>query len=141
MSMLLLNVLKDQGYTIVSKTITIGTGTTPTENLFAVTGLVEAVVFGLVDTTVTSGGSLTLSLGVTGTVAGLIAATAKAQLVADRIWSANSTTAGVAAKPDAKLIKAANITHSVAVADATAGKITYYCAFKPVSPSSYVAAA
>lgn len=141
MSMLLLNVIKGQGYTIASKTITLSTAGAVTENLFAVTGLVEAITYGIVDTTVTSAGSLTLSLGVTGDVDALIAASAKAELAADRIWVTSTTAVGLAALPAAKLIKAANITHSIAVAAATAGKITYYCAYKPVSPSSYVVAA
>lgn len=131
-----------QGYRIASKNITVGTGAPAvTENLFTVTGEVEATVYGFIESSVTSGGALTLELGVTGNTAGLIAITAVAQLLLNRYWVTTTTAVGIAALPSAKLISAANIVHVVRDAAATAGVITYYAVWRPVSSDGALVAA
>lgn len=131
-----------QGYRIASKTITLGTGAVPvTENLFTVTGEVSAFVYGFIDTAVLAAGALTLELGVTGNTAAIIAITAKAQLAINRFWVDTDSAVGVHAIPTEQLISAANILHVIRDSDATAGAITYYCVYRPVSSDGAVAAA
>ena len=129
------------GWREATKTITLGTGSVPvTENLFTVTGEVRAIVFGFIDTAVTSGGALTLELGVTGGTAGIIAITALAQLAINRFWVDTTTTVGYHAAASEAYISAANILHVIRDFDATAGAITYYCLWQPVSDDGAVVA-
>ena len=126
---------------IASKTITLGTGAVPvTENLFAVTGEVEASCFGFIGTAVTAVGALTLELGVTGSTATLTAITAKAQLAINRFWTDTTTAVGADTQTDPVLISAANILHVIRDSDATAGAITYYCKWRPISTDGNVVA-
>jgi hypothetical protein len=126
---------------IATKTITLSTADTTgglTENLFTVTGEVEAQVFGFVDASVTATGALTLELGVTGNTAALIAITAKGELVLNKFWTATTQAVGVIATASAFLISAANILHVIRDSDATAGAITYSCIWRPVSADGLV---
>lgn len=121
------------------KIITLGLGAVPvTETLFTVTGEVEVIVVGYVDVQPTAVGALTLEVGVAGDTAGIIAQTGKAALLIDLLWM-DATPAVLVAKPAAFLIaNGLDIIHTIAGDDATAGKITYYCWWRPVSPDGLV---
>jgi len=126
---------------LVSKQITLGLGAVPvTETLFTVTGEVEVTVIGYIDVAPTSIGALTLEVGVAGATAGLIAQTGKAVLLIDLLWI-DATPAVLITKPSNKVIaNGADIIHTIAGADATAGQITYYCWWRPLSSDGNVVA-
>lgn len=121
------------------KTITLGTGAVPvTETLFTVTGEVECYVVGYVDTTVTSGGALTLEVGISGATAGLIASTAVGNLSQDKLWI-DATPAVLVSQPSTKIIaNGADIAHIIKTAAATGGAITYYCWWRALSSDGNV---
>ena len=125
-----------------TKTITLGTGAVPvTETLFTVTGEVEAYIVGYIDAAVTSGGALTLEVGITGATAGLIAQTAVGNLLIDLLW-VDATPAVLVSKPSEKIIaNSADISHIIKTADATAGAITYTCFWRPLSDDGDIVAA
>lgn len=124
---------------LIHKTITLGLGAVPvTEPLFTVTSEVEVIVVGYIDIAPTAVGALTLEVGVAGATAGIIAQTGKAALLIDLLWM-DATPATLIARPTAFLIaNGANIIHTIATSDATAGKITYYCWWRPLSPDGLV---
>ena len=127
-------------YSLTTKTVTPGdVGAT---TLFTVTGEVEAIVVGYIDTTVTSsGGTLKLEVGVTGATASLIAQAAEADLIAGDAW-VDATPATVVSKPSAKVIaNGANIIQTVSGEAAIAGQVTYYCYWRPLSANGKVVAA
>ena len=124
-----------------SKTITLSTAAVPvTETLFTVTGEVECYVVGYIDTAVTGAG-LTLEVGIAGATAGIIAQTAVGSLLIDLLWM-DATPATLVSKPSEKIIaNGADIIHTIASGDATAGAITYYCWWRALSSDGNVAAA
>lgn len=126
---------------LATKQITLSTAAVPvTETLFTVTGEVEVLVIGYIDVAVTSGGALTLEVGVAGATAGLIAQTALGNLLIDLLW-VDATPAVIITKPSNKVIaNGADIIHTIAGADATAGQITYYCWWRPLSSDGDVVA-
>ena len=125
----------------VTKTITLGTGAVPvTETLFTVTGEVEVYVVGYIDTAVTSGGALTLEVGIPGATAGLIAQTVVGNLLIDLLWI-DATPAVLISMPSEKIIaNGADISHIIKTADATAGAITYTCWWRPLSSDGNIVA-
>ena len=129
----------DQLGILISKTITLSLAAVPvTETLFTVTSEVEIIVVGYIDIAPTAVGALTLEVGVAGDTAGIIAQTGKAALLIDLLWM-DATPAILIAKPAAFLIaNSLDIIHTIAGDDATAGKITYYCWWKPLSPDGLV---
>jgi len=129
-------------YQKATKSITLSLAAVPvTENLFTVTGEVEVIVIGYIDTAVTSGGALTLEVGIAGDTAGLIVQTAVGALLIDKLWVDNSP-GTLESVPSAKLIaNSATIIHTIAGVAATAGAITYYCWWKALSADGAVAAA
>ena len=128
-------------YQKATKSITLSLAAVPvTENLFTVTGEVEVIVIGYIDTAVTSGGALTLEVGISGNTSGLIAQTAVGNLLIDRLW-VDATPATLVTKPSAKIIaNSATIIHTIAGVAATAGAITYYCWWKALSSDGNVVA-
>ena len=125
--------------TLVSKQITLSLAAVPvTEALFTVTGEVEVIIIGYIDVAVTSGGALTLEVGIAGATAGLIAQTAVGALLIDLLWI-DATPAVLVAKPSTKIIaNGLDIAHVIAAVAATAGQITYYCWWRPLSPDGLV---
>ena len=124
---------------VVTKTL--ATGAAGAATLFTVTGEVEVVVAGYIDAAVTSAGALTLEVGVAGATAGLIAQTGKAALLIDLVW-VNATPAVLVAKPVVYVIaNGADIIQTVGAGDATAGAVTYYCYWRPLSADGNVVAA
>jgi len=127
---------------LATKSITLGTGAPPvTETLFTVTGEVEVLLSAYINTAVTSAGSLTLEAGIAGATAGLIAQTAVANLTINKMWI-DATPAVLVSKPSWKIIaNGGNIIHTIATAAATAGAVTYYCWWRPLSTDGKVVAA
>jgi len=125
-----------------TKTITLGTGVVPvTEALFTVSGEVELYVVGYIDIAVTSGGALTLEVGVPSATAGLIAQTAVGNLLINLLWI-DATPGILVSKPSEKIIaNGGDISHIIKTADATAGTITYYCFWRALSSDGNVVAA
>ena len=121
------------------KIITLGLGAVPvTETLFTVTGEVEVAVCGYIDIQPTAVGALTLEVGVAGDTAGIIAQTGKAVLLIDLLWM-DATPAILITQPSVFVISnSLDIAHIIAGDDATDGKITYYCWWRPVSPDGLV---
>lgn len=134
--------LNDKLLRKVTKSITLSTAAVPvTEALFAVTGEVELYVVGYIDTAVTSGGALTLEVGILGATAGLIAQTAVGNLLIDLLWI-DATPAVLISKPSEKIIaNGADISHIIKTAAATAGSIIYYVWWRPLSSDGEVVAA
>lgn len=134
--------LSDKLLRKVTKSITLSTAAVPvTETLFTVTGEVELYVVGNIDTAVTSGGALTLEVGIPGATAGLIAQTAVGNLLIDLLW-VDTTPAVLISKPSEKIIaNGADISHIIKTAAATAGSITYYAWWRPLSSDGEVVAA
>lgn len=128
-----------EGY-LATKTTTTAASTGAT-TLFTVTGDVEVGVMGTVETTVTSSGSLTLEVGVASSTAGIIAQTAKTQLVQHRPW-VDATTALIEGRPSFKvLVNGPDIIETVGTAGASAGSVKYYCWWRPLSSDGNVVAA
>jgi len=123
---------------LVKHTVTLRTDAVGTQTLFNVTGEVEVIVIGYIDTTVTSGGALTLEVGVLGATDGLIAQTAVGDLTEGKIW-VDASPSVLKAKPSWKIIaNGLDIIHTIGTAAATGGKITYYCWWRPLSADGKV---
>ena len=88
---------------LVKHTVTLRTDAVGTQTLFNVTGEVEVIVIGYIDTTVTSDGALTLEVGVSGATDGLIAQTAVGDLTEGKIW-VDASPSVLKAKPSWKNI-------------------------------------
>ena len=124
---------------LISKIITLDLGAVPvTETLFTVTGEVEVAVCGYIDIQPTAVGALTLEVGVAGDTAGIIAQTGKAVMLIDLLWM-DAAPAVLITQPAVFVISnGLDIAHIIAGDDATDGKITYYCWWRPVSPDGLV---
>lgn len=132
-----------EGYYEAVKTIALSGAAVPvTETLFTVTGEVEAIVIGYIDTSVTSpGGTLTLEVGVAGDTTGLIVQTATAGLLANLLW-VDAVPSVLESKPTAKIIaNSLDIVHTIRTDTVDTGKITYYCFWKPLSGDGDVVSA
>lgn len=127
-------------YRKATKSITLGTGAVPlSETLFTVTGEVECCVIGYVDVSV-AGVSTAVSLGTSSNIYGLIGGTGKVHLVAGNIW-VDTTGSTVRPAPSMSVIgNGADIAHTILSSSATAGAITYYCIWRPLSADGNVVA-
>lgn len=132
-----------------SKSITYVAGTTgaiATSTLFTVTGVVRVRIVALCGTTLTSGGSPTIEVGTAITTAGLLPQVANATgIAAGELWHMQDGTvdASVEAESTAFITKVVsqNIAQKIASATVTAGVLTYYCFWQPLSPDGTVVAA
>lgn len=116
-----------------------GTGNPAT--LFTVTGTVMAIVFGHC-TTLLASTSGTLEVGVAGNTAALIAQTTATDIDAGEVWRDAAPAVGAEALNDPLVIVGgADIIETVATANITAGVITYYCLWMPLSADGNVVAA
>ena len=111
------------------------TGATGSHTLFTVTGNVLLSIFGVVDTTLTSGGANTVEVGVTGNTAVLIAQATGANLADGDIWvDATDTRVGAGAVPAMQIINdGADVLLKITTATLTAGVIDFYCLWRPLS--------
>lgn len=116
-----------------------GTGNPAT--LFTVTGPVLMRVMG-VCTTNLAGASATLSVGTALTAAGLIAQTTATDIDANEIWHDASPDASVELSSVlSERIVNQNVIQTVGTANITAGAITYYCYWFPLTNDAKVVAA
>lgn len=138
---------------VVEKTITFNGGTTDAIGndggdqdpftIFNVTGACLVKVFGVCGTNL-AGATATLEVGVSGGTAGLIAQTTATDIDAGEVWHD--------ASPDAHVEDYSNITQfilgndqdiigTVGTEDITAGEITFYCIYQPLSNDGEITAA
>jgi hypothetical protein len=116
-----------------------GTGNPYT--LFNVDGDVLAYIVAVCKTDL-AGGSATLEVGVTGATAALIAQTTATDIDINEGWFAATPTLAVANTAQYHVIGGGlNVIQTVATANITAGAITYYCFWKPLSDGAKVQAA
>lgn len=112
------------------------TGAVGATTLFTVTGTVAVRIFAVVSG-VDLTGSGTLEVGIAGNTAALIAQTAATALDVGGIWG-NATPATVFALPALQIISGTNIIQTIATNTVTAGTLTYYCAWFPLTQSAQV---
>lgn len=115
------------------------TGAVGTTTLFTVTGTIAVRVFavcGAVDLT----GSGTLELGIAGNTAAIAAQTAATAIDAGEIWyGTNPPTVGV--MPSQLILAGTNIIQTIASATVTAGTLTFYALWAPISDDGNLVAA
>jgi len=111
-----------------SKSITYAAGTTGATGattLFTVTGTVAVRVFALCSSDLTSGGSATLEVGISGNTAALLAQTTATGIDSGEFW-VDTGPATVEALPAIQLV-AANIIQTIGTTTVSGGVLTYYC--------------
>lgn len=127
---------------VTSKAITYvaaTTGATGATTLFTVTGTVAVRVFGVVSGADLTGNG-TLEVGVAGGTALILAQTTGTNLDVGEIWVDNGP-ALVEALPSPVIVSGKNIIQTIGTDTITAGTITYYCAWTPLSDDGNVVAA
>lgn len=116
-------------------------GTSNPATLFTVTGTVMAVVFGHCTVDLV-GASATLEVGVASNTAGIIAQTTGTDIDAGEVWRDATPAVGVEVLNDPQVVVGgADIIETVGTANLTAGAITYYCLWLPLSADGNVVAA
>lgn len=115
------------------------TGATGATTLFSVTGVVAMKIFGVISGADVTGGG-TIEVGVSGNTASLIAQTTGTDLDNGDIWVDASAPATVEALPGAFIVKD-NVIQTIASSALTAGTVTYYCIWSPISQDGLVEAA
>jgi hypothetical protein len=139
-----LPVYSSVGQNLATKTVTFtgaaGLGAIGTTSRFTVTGVVSMRIFA-VSTVNAVGATATIAAGTAGNTAALIAQTAATNLAAGKIWQSATPLVGVAALTTTpESIVTLDIIETVATAAITAGSITYYCLWSPVSAGATVTA-
>lgn len=114
-----------------------GTGNPTT--VFEVSGVVMATVFAIPSVDLV-GASATLELGVASNTAALIAQTTATDIDDGDVWRDAGPAVGAEAAND-PLIVIDDIIETVGTANITAGALTYYCIWWPVSDGATVTAA
>jgi hypothetical protein len=129
---------------IESKLITyaaLTTGKTGATTLFTVTGCVAVRVFGVCGLTLE--GAATLEVGISGATAVILAQLADATVLAtDEIYTDASPTTNVEAMPSQLIIgNGQDIIQTIGSTALTAGILTYYCLWAPISSDGNVVSA
>jgi hypothetical protein len=117
-----------------------GTGNPAT--LFTVTGDVILRVFGICKVDL-AGATATLEVGVTGTTNKFIAQTTATGIDANKIWHDNSPDASIELDSVSTpwiVSNGQDVIQTVGTANITAGRIDYYCQFRPLSSDGDVTA-
>ena len=111
-----------------------GTGAAGSHTLFTVTGDVLVTVFGSCTTNMAGSGA-DFEVGVTGNTAGLIAQIANVEdLDAGDIYQDATPEVGTVALPSSRIIVGGlDVLLKITNADVTAGVVTFYCLFRPLS--------
>lgn len=122
----------DKSITYVAGT----TGATGATTLFTVTGVVAVRIFGIVSG-VDLTGSGTIEVGIAGNTASLIAQTTGTALDVGEIWIDNAP-ATIELLPALSILNDTNIIQTIATNTITAGTITYYCLWVPISEDGNV---
>lgn len=114
------------------------TGDQAAHTLFTVTGDVLVRVFGVCSTNIAGAG--TMEVGVAGNTAGLIAQIADAtNLDAGEVWVDATPGVGVEAVTGTFVVAGgADIILTIGTADLTAGVVTFYCLWRPLSSDGNV---
>lgn len=116
-------------------------GTSDPATLFTVTGTVMAVVFGHCTVDLV-GATATIEVGVAGNTAALIAQSTATDIDAGEVWRDATPGLGVETLNDpVVIVGGADIIETIATANITAGAITYYCIWWPISDDGNVVAA
>jgi len=117
------------------------TGATGATTLFTVTGCVLARVFGVCGLTLE--GAATLEVGISGATAIILAQIANAtDLATDEIYVDATPTTKVEAMPSGLIIgNGQDIIQTIGSTALTAGSLTYYCVWSPISIDGNVVAA
>lgn len=115
------------------------TGAVGTTTLFTVTGVVAVRVFAVCSGTDLTG-SGTLELGIAGNTAAIAAQTAATAIDVGEIWyGTNPPTVGVL--PAILILSGTDIIQTIASATVTAGTLTFYCLWTPISTDGNLVAA
>jgi hypothetical protein len=134
--------IQDRDGLILSKSVTYvaaTTGATGASTLFTVTGPCIVKVIAVCSVDLASDGAATLEVGIAGSTAGLIAQTAYSGIDAGKFWI-DTSSAIIESDFTGKMI-ALDIIQTIATETVKAGTITYYCYYRPMSPTSTIAAA
>lgn len=128
---------------IASKAITYAaatTGATGATTLFTVTGCVAVRVFGVCGTTLE--GAATLEVGISGDTAVILAQIANATVLATgELYIDATPTTKVDTMPSRQIIGAGqDIIQTIGATAITAGQLTYYCVWAPISADGNVEA-
>ena len=115
------------------------TGATGATTLFTVTGVVAVRIFGVVSSADLTG-SGTIEVGIAGNTAALLAQTTGTALDVGEIWIDNAP-ATVELLPALSILNGTNIIQTIATNTITAGTITYYCLWVPISDDGDIVAA
>ena len=116
------------------------TGATGATTLFTVTGVVAVRLFGVVSGTDVTG-SGTIEAGIAGNTAALLAQTTGTALDVGEVWIDNAP-ATVELLPGMSILAAGtDIIQTIATDTLTAGTLTYYCLWFPISSDGEVVAA
>lgn len=127
---------------IASKAITyIGatTGAIGATTLFTVTGVVGVRLLAVVSGVDITGAGL-IEAGVAGNTAALLAQTTGTTLDVGEIWT-DTGPSTVEALPAIQILNGLNVIQTISGATLTAGTLTYYCAWFPISNDGDVVAA
>lgn len=115
------------------------TGAVGATTLFTITGNVAIRVFAVCSGTDLTG-SGTLEVGISGNTAAIIAQTAATAIDVGEIWyGTNPPTVGV--MPNQLILAGTDIIQTIATDTVTAGTLTYYCLWYPISTNGNVTAA
>lgn len=124
---------------VATKTITYAAGTTGATGattLFTVTGAVAVRLFGVCSVDLT--GSGTLEAGIAGNTAALLAQTTGTAIDANEVWI-DTSPATIEALPALQIIGAGqDIIQTIGTDTITAGTLTYYCLWTPISTDGTV---
>lgn len=112
------------------------TGAVGATTLFTVTGVIGVRVFAVCGVNLT--GSGTLEVGIAGNTAALIAQTTGTDIDAGEIWIDNAP-ATVEALPAIQILNGTNIIQTIATNTITAGTLTYYAVWNPISSDGNLA--
>lgn len=120
--------------------VTATTGATGVTTLFTVTGVVAVRVFGVCGLTLV--GAATLEVGIVGATAIILAQIADATALAtDEIYTDATPTTKVEALPALVVMNGENIIQTIGAVPISAGQLTYYCLWNPISTDGNVVAA
>jgi len=126
----------------LSKTITYAaatTGATGATTLCTVTGVVALSIIGVCTTNLVSAGGGTLEVGTAASTAGLIAQTTGTDLDANEIWHDASPDASIElTSVISKNIVIDDVIQTIATGAISAGVITYYIMWAPISANGNV---
>lgn len=130
---------------VATKSITYAaatTGATGATTLFTVTGVVAVRVFAVCSTLLDeAGATATIEVGIAGNTAALIAQTNAVEIDANEIW-VDTAPATIEALPAEKIIGAGqDIIQTIATQAISAGVLTYYCLWIPISSTADLVAA